>query len=99
MPLRKEVSAVRYAYDEVEGSEAEHTDINDAHDRSFSDGWLPEWGQLRGALNNEFKGLETLKLSAKGTQAKLPVAFGETDHQGVWCYACGQKGHKKGSEE
>ena len=38
-------------------------------------------------------------MSAKGTQAKLPVTFGVTDRQGVWCYACGQKGHKKGSEE
>ena len=43
MSLRKETSAVRYAYDEVEGSEAEHTDINDAHDRSFNDDWLPDY--------------------------------------------------------
>ena len=76
--------------EEVEVSEAEYTDISDAHDRSFNDDWLPEWRLL--------KRLEFLKVSVKGTQAKLPVAFGGTDRQGVWCYAYGQKGHKKGSE-
>ena len=39
---RKEISAVRYAYEEVEGSEAEYTDINDAHGRSLNDDYLPE---------------------------------------------------------
>ena len=97
--LRKEISAIRYAYEEVEGSEAEYTDMNGAHDRSFNGDWLPEWGLLRGALNSEFKRLKSLKLSAKGMQAKLPVAFGGTDRQGMWCHACGPKGHKKGSEE
>ena len=29
------------------------------------------------ALNNEYKRMEILKLSVKGTQAKLPVAFCE----------------------
>ena len=96
--LRKEKSAVRYAYDEVEGSAAECADINDAHDRSFNDDWLPEWRLLRGALHNEYKRLESLKVSAKGMQAMLPVAFDGTDRQGVWCYACMKKGHKKGSE-
>ena len=43
--------------------------------------------------------MESLKALAKGTQAKLPVVFGGTDRQGAWCYACGEKGHKKGSEE
>ena len=99
VPLRKEISAVRYAYDEVEDSEAEYTDINDAHDRSFNNDWLPEWGLLRSALHNEYKRFESLKVPAKGTQAKLPVAFGGTDRQGVWCYACGKEGHKKGNEE
>ena len=40
--LRKGVSAICYAYDDVEGSEAGHTDIGDAHGRSFNDDWLPE---------------------------------------------------------
>ena len=53
--LRKETNAVRYAYDEVGGSEAEYTDINDAHGRSFNGYWLPEWRLFRGALNNEHR--------------------------------------------
>ena len=93
--LRKEVSAVRYAYDDAEGSEAEQTDLSDAHDRSFNDDWLPGWRLLRGAFNNEYKRVETLKLSAKGTQAKLLVAFGGSDRQDIWFYAYGQTGHKK----
>ena len=42
VPLRKKISEVHYAYDDAEGSEAKQTDLNDAHDRSFSDDWLPE---------------------------------------------------------
>ena len=99
VPLIKEVSAVRHEYDEVEGSEAGYTDISDAHDHSFNGYWLPEWRLLRGALNNEYKRLESLKVPVKRTQAKLPVAFGGTDRQGAWCCACGGKGHKKGSQE
>ena len=64
VPLRKEVSAVRYAYDEVDGFEAEYTDINDAHGHSFNDDWLPEWRLLKDALNNEYKRLYSLKASA-----------------------------------